>query len=118
MTLSADIIADYGASLRRVGETVTIRRYSGSGDTRTPTDVTAWARVAGYEPAELVGAVRQGDRKLIVLAEDLEGGQIALPLRKGDKAIVRGLELNIEAADDNTRRVEGVLVAIELTVRG
>ena len=32
--------------------------------------------------------------------------------------VVRGKELNIEAADDNTRRVQGVLIAYELQVRG
>jgi hypothetical protein len=113
------IRADYRAALHRVGEPVTIKRYYGTGSTRPFYQATVRARVTGYEPNELVGGVIQGDRKLIVSGEDIIGaGGITLPLVKGDKVIVRGRELNIEAADDSSRRVQGVLVAIELQVRG
>lgn len=111
--------ADYARAMDRAGETVTIRRYSGSGAGRTPTNYEGIrARVTSFEPHELVGGIIQGDRKLIVLAEDLEASGIDLPLIKGDKAVVRGKELNIEGPNDNTRRIQGVLVAYELAVRG
>lgn len=108
-------IASYRRSLKDV---VTIRRYTGSGQNRPYFEAQALARVTGFEPDELVGAIVQGDRKLIVLADDLVKAQFPLDLRNGDKAIVRGKELNIEGVDDNTRRVAGVLIAFELHVKG
>lgn len=112
------IKADYRRMMDKAGETITIRRYTGSGPNRPFFDAPVRARVVDYEPHELVGTIQQGDRKLIVLAEDLATAQVPLDLRKGDKAVVRGRELNIEAADDNTRRVQGVLIAYELQARG
>ena len=112
------IKASYRRMMNAVGETVTIRRYTGSGANRPRFDVEVMARVTEYDPRELVGAIVQGDRKLIILAEDMIAAQVPPDIRKGDKAVVRGKELNIEAADDNTRRVQGVLIAYELQVRG
>jgi hypothetical protein len=108
----------YRRMLNEAGETVSIRRYTGAGANRPMFEADVIARVTGYQPAELVGTIQQGDRKLIVLAEDLLAAQFALPLKKGDKAFVRGKELNIEAPDDNTRRIAGELIAYELQVRG
>lgn len=108
----------YRRAMDVAGETILIRRYTGSGTSRPRFDAQVRARVMDFEPRELVGSIVQGDRKLIVLAEDLVTAQVPLDLRKGDKVVVRGKELNIEAADDNTRRVQGVLVAYELQVRG
>lgn len=113
-----EIKADYRTMIAEVGEPVAIRRYTGAGTNRPFFDATVRARVTGYEPDELAGSIQQGDRKLIVLAEELIAAQIPLNLRKGDKAVVRGTELNIEAADDSTRRVQGELIAYELQVRG
>lgn len=111
--------ASHRRMMRVAGETITIRRYTAPSGTPRPSvtqDVTA--RVTGYAPNELVGGIAQGDRRLVVLADDLATGAVTLPLKKGDKAVVRGKELNIEAVDDSTRRVSGVLIALELQVRG
>lgn len=113
----ADIKTAYRAFLGEF-EPVLIRRYTGAGASRPYFDAEAQARVMGYEPHEIVGTISQGDRKLIVLAEDLIAAQFALPVKKGDKAVVRGVELNIEAADDSTRRVGTELIALELQCRG
>jgi hypothetical protein len=112
------IQADYRRAMDEAGEVVTFRRYTGAGANRPRFDADVRARVMDYTPDELVGTIVQGDRKLIVLAEDLITAQVPLDLRKGDKIVVRGKELNIEAVDDNTRRVQGVLIAYELQVRG
>jgi hypothetical protein len=107
------------ASYRRaLGETVQIRRYTGTGSNRPRFDVSVRARVAGYEPQQLVGSIQQGDRKVIVLAEDLINSGFALPVTTNDKVVARGKELAILGVDDNTRRVDGVLIAIDLQVRG
>ncbi|MEP9389656.1 hypothetical protein [Mesorhizobium sp. KR9-304] len=108
----------YSRAMDVAGEAIVIRRYTGTGQGRPFFDASVRARVVDYEPHEIIGAIKQGDRKLIVLAEDMIAAQIPLDLHNGDKAVVRGKELNIEAADDSTRRMQGVLIAYELQVRG
>jgi hypothetical protein len=110
--------ANYRRAMDMVGEMVTIRRYVGAGANRPWFDCDVRARVMDYKPNELVGSIVQGDRRLVILHEDLVTAQFALPLAKDMKARVRGKELNIEAVDDSTRRVGGQLIAYELQVRG
>lgn len=112
------IRADYAATFDRVGEFVVVRRFTGAGQNRPRFDYEARARVMGFDPRDLVGNIIEGDRKVILLAEDLIAAQCPLPLVVGDnlKAVVRGKEVSIKAVDDNTRRVAGVLIAIELRV--
>ncbi|WP_292682117.1 hypothetical protein [Mesorhizobium sp.] len=126
MPLTPQEIRDaYRDSLLRVGElntdgtrAVAIRRYGGSGADRPFADVPVLARVVGYEAKELVDPIVQGDRRLIVYGPDLEDAGFSFPVRKNDKVVIRGKEVNIESPDDNTRRVAGVLIAIEMRVRG
>lgn len=106
------------ALLTGAGEVVYVRRYTGGGQSRPVHEVSVRARVMDYSAAELVGSVMQGDRKLILLAEDLVNAQWPGGLRKDDKIVVRGKELNVEAVDDNTRRIGSVLIAYEMQVRG
>lgn len=117
--MSAEAIrAAYRRAIDAVGETVTIRRYTGAGANRPYFDVAVRARVVGYAPQEMVGTIQEGDRKVILLAEDLIAAQAPLDLRKGDKIFVRGKEMDIHMADDSTRRVEGEIVAFEIRARG
>jgi hypothetical protein len=99
-------------------EPILIRRYTGAGNNRPRFDVSVMAKVAGFQPNDLKDGIIQGDTRLIVLADDLIAAQFPLPLKKGDKAVVRGRELNIEAVDDHTRRVGIVLIAYQLSARG
>lgn len=110
--------ASYRRMLDDVGEMILIRRYTGQGTARPRFSVEVKARVTGYDPDELVGTVQQGDRKVIVLVQDLIDAQFALPIVKGDKVVVRGKEMNVESADDSTRRLGIVSVAFELQARG
>lgn len=116
--LADRIRARYRTELGRIGETVLIRRYYGIGTPRSKYEKAALARVAAYDAEELVGAIVQGDQKIILLAEDLESGPVTLPLLISDKVVVRGKELQIVSIDANTRRVGGSLCAYELQVRG
>lgn len=110
----ADARAMYARLVAATGETVILRRINPAAP---PTDVTVRARVTGYSPDELVGAIQQGDRKIIVLAEDIGG--FPVPIReKFDKVVVRGDEIAIEAVDDSTRRIGGELIAYELRAHG
>lgn len=101
-------------------EEIIIRRYEGDEPDRTYTDYPARARVTGYElasSASLSGSHVQGERNLIVLAEDLELQEFAFPITTKDKVIVRGDEMAILAPDENTRRfngANGALLAIEI----
>jgi hypothetical protein len=110
-----EALAQHRAFLAEIGEDIVVRRYSGTGPTRTATDVTTRARVTGYQPRELVGAIVQGDRKVIALADNVAA---LLPLTTTDKLVIRGHEVAIKAVDDNTRRISGVLIALEIQAAG
>jgi len=108
--------ADYARTLK---EWVTIRRWTGSGPTRPRFDAQARAKVIGFAPQELIGGIVQGDRKAIVFADDLIAAGLTLPVTTNDKCVLAsGKECAIIAADGETRKVDGVLIAYELAVRG
>lgn len=113
-----DAQAAYRRMMGQRGETVIMRRYTGSDYPRTATDAAVTAVVAANDQAQLAGSLQQGERRLIVLAEDLAAASWPEPPRKNDKVVVRGKELNIEAVDDNSRRIAGQLLAYELVVVG
>jgi hypothetical protein len=108
----------YRRMIGEIGETITLRRNNAS--PAPPTEAQVLARVTGYRPEELVNGINQGDRRLIVLAEDVEASGFPVPFKTGgaDKAIVRGKPLNISVVDDSTRRVAGVLIAYDITATG
>lgn len=127
MTFAGRTLRAYRAAMTRVGAVVTVRRYSGKGAARSiAAQADAMARVTGYEPHEIVGDVRQGDRKVILLVDPdaaIAGGKVALstllPLSSmTDRLLLSGAEFEIHAVDDQARRVAGELVALELQVRG
>ena len=106
----------YLDAISTVGENVIIRTYDVGADTYT--DKTVRARVVEFSPDQLVGPIVQGDRKLIMLAADVDGAGVTLALTQNCKVLVRGKELQVKAIDDNTRRVQGDLIAYELVVGG
>lgn len=114
----ATVKETYRRMIAADGEIVTIRRHTGLGTNRPKFDVNVRAKVTRFEPEELVGAIQQGDRKLIVLAEDLIAAQFRLPVTLSDKVVVRGSELGIVSADDSTRRIGTTLIAYEIAARG
>jgi hypothetical protein len=105
----------YRRAIDENGEIVTIRRY---GPNRQKFDVAVRARVVGFSPSELVGVVQQGDRRVVILAEDLINAQFAIPIKASDKCEVRGVECAIIAPDDSTRRLGTNLIAYDLVIRG
>jgi hypothetical protein len=114
----AGIKARYRRAIRQHGEPVLFRRYTGSGANRPMFNAELHAVVTGYQPQELIGGLVQGDRKVILLAEDVNKAQIGLPITTGDKLVVRGRELAIGMVDDSTHRDGTELVAFELKVTG
>jgi hypothetical protein len=109
----------------KIGETILVRRYSGTGPSRSFVEASILARVTGYAPQELVGFIEQGDRKVIALNDpsaEVPAGKVSLasllPLTTSDKLVIRSAETAIKAVDDNKRRVAGVLIALEITAKG
>ena len=101
--------------LNEIGEDIIVRRYVGFGDAREAQDKPTRARVMGYQPKDLVGSIAQGDRRVIVHADDIAS---LLPLTDADKVVIRDRECAIKGIDDNTRRIAGVLVGVDLQVAG
>lgn len=100
------------------GEVVVVRRVTGSGVNRPFFDAPARAKVADYRIEELAGTIAQGDRKVILLAEDLGAAQWPQPIKVDDLVFIGGRPAQVKGVDDRTRRVGGVLIAYELQVRG
>jgi hypothetical protein len=98
--------------------TVTVRRYYGTGSPRPKYEANCRAKEGVYRAEQIVGPVLQGDWPVIVLAEDLETGDVSLPLLTTDKLVVRGKEVAIAGIDDKNRRIGSTLCAYELQVRG
>jgi len=115
---AAQATAQLRAFLQEIGEDIVIRRYSGSGPDRPKTEVTVRARVVEYASKDIIGPVQLGDRKLIVLADPLADLLPLKPAVGNDVAVVRNRELQIIRVDDNTRRIGGTLVGLEIQVRG
>lgn len=97
-------------------ETVSIRRYHGAGAARPRFDWDVGARVTDFKADELAGSIVQGDRKLIVLHDDLVAAGFPFPIGLGPnwKVVVRGKELQIKSIDDSTRRLGDTVIAYEI----
>jgi len=122
-------ITELDRSLAVDGEDFTVRRVVGT-NSPVNTDVSCRGFVRGYQPQELTTTIIQGDAKIIlsptqIIAGSWPGGapptgaNAALDQRvprRGDKAVVQGKVLNIEAAAPIY--LDNVLVRIELQVRG
>lgn len=126
MTANPSAVAAYRSALARVGQSVTFTRVNGQ-PPNTATfsatvnavvnddlpDMTAVSRTGFSESKR--GAITQGDRKVIVLGQDLADARFPLPLRKNDKAVIGGETFNVTLVDPYKRDFSG---AIELTVTG
>jgi hypothetical protein len=113
-----EVKASYRQNMDEAGETIILRRYTGTGTTRVAADTNVRARVTGYHAEELVGGIQQGDRKIIMLVEDLEDAGFSLPVLATDKVILNGHMQSILSIDDFTRKSHGVLIAYEIQSRG
>lgn len=100
------------------GEPIFIRRYTGTGTARPKFDYPVQARVVGFDSSgDLAATAREGNRTVILLAEDLRKAQFPLPIRPTDYAVVRKTQMAISAPDDSTIRIAGELIGYRLTVR-
>jgi len=105
----AGMIARLDASLARHGQDVILR----SGNT-TVGQQPCRAFVRGYEPSELIGLIKQGDKKVTVSPTGLGG--FGEP-RENQFVVVDGKPRAIQGEPEFIR-VDSVLVRINMTVRG
>jgi hypothetical protein len=108
--------AMYRRQIDQHGEAVLLRRVLPA--PAAPLEVQMRTRVLLSTPAELAAGVTTGDRRLLILAEDMEAAGWPSPPVKNDKVVLRGRTLNIQSVDDDKRRVAGVLIAYEIVARG
>lgn len=115
MLTAEQIKSAYG---RVLIETVTVRRYTGTGSNRPYFDAAARGKTAVSVSANaLTGTVQQGQQTVFVYADDLVAAGFVLPLTTADKVVVRGKEYQIITPGER-RAPDGALVAYELTVKG
>jgi hypothetical protein len=122
---SAQALDRYRSALAEIGEDIEIRRYGGTGAARALLKRAAVrGRVLGLGAEELVGDVVQRTRKVLLVNDPAVAapGCVALsdllPVTTNDKMFFRDGEVAILDVDDDTRRINGVLIALEIVVRG
>jgi len=97
-------------------EPVSIRRITGTGPSRVDATYSTVGRVYDGERRELTGGIAQQDRTAIIYADDLFAAGLPSDVVLGDFLIDQdGIEHTVYEV--KARRVEGVLIAYELTVR-
>lgn len=101
--------ADVARLVAKYGPTVTLRRDPA-------TDVALKARVSGFAPDELVGEIKQGDRRVVIANAEIAAAAWPGPPKIGDRLIVSGKIFTIGAVD--TRKLGDEIAGHWLTVKG
>ena len=116
---SAEAFTRLGIQL--VGIPVTFERVTGFAPNATTISATVIAKVMKYVldtvtvaetgyPASKQGAIRQGDREVLVMAADLATAGFPLPVLKSDRIVLAtGDTLSIIAVDANKRAMAGCI---------
>ncbi len=127
MSEASEALLALDGALAEVGQTITLRRFTGT--QKIPFNVECRAIVRGYSPEELVNGITQQDSMVILSPSEIErkgwpGPQSSadpsnvdrrIP-RKSDAAVIAGAQRNVEAAVGIY--VAGALVRIEMRVLG
>jgi hypothetical protein len=107
--------------IRMVGIPVRFERVTGYAPNVVTTSATVIAKVMKYAldtvtvsetgyPASKQGAIRQGDREVLVMAADLAAEGFPLPVLKSDRIVLAtGDTLLIIAVDANKRAMAGCI---------
>jgi hypothetical protein len=109
----ADALAIHQAQINENGQAVSIRRYTGTGPSRTSADTATVGYVRNYGSNELIGSISQGDQVAVVLIDTLSG---ILPVTTSDKLVVGTKEFAIK--NPMKRVVGGTLIALEIHAAG
>lgn len=114
MTDADSLKADYRSFLL---QTVTIRRYSGSPPSRTPTDYTAAGNFKITGSKEISPGVFQLESLSIVMADDLIDAGLTLPITADDQVMNGDTEMTVTTVKER-KALDGTLIALEITARG
>ena len=105
--MRADIVAR--GLRKRKSETIILKRGAST--------VSCIAKVWAFEPRELVGPIKQGDRRAIISNEEIAAEAWPGPPRRGDRVNIEdGTQFTIEAVD--TRKMRGEIASHWLVIRG
>ena len=121
-----EVLNQYRLALADSGETIAVRWYCGTGAARAvQQEAIVLGRVIGLGAEDIVGDVKITDRKVILLNDpdaSIPAGKVSLsellPLRSTDTLAFRNRAAAIMHADDDMRRVAGVLIALNIVIRG
>lgn len=104
--------ADVARLVAKHGESVTLRR----GDPPGNVDVAVKARVTGFAPDELVGEIKQGDRRVVIANAEIVAAAWPGPPKIGDRLIIGGKIFTIAAPD--TRKIGDDICGHWLVAKG
>lgn len=105
MTKPAEIIATLDTALAEHGETLTLRRRIGTGNTFV--EVTVRARLVGYRAEQLVGSVKQTDSAFIMSPTEIVAAAATWPGAAGGGIHPKIGDL-LQSAGAPDRRIEAV----------
>jgi hypothetical protein len=109
--------ADIARLVQRHGETVILRSLA---SLPAGVDVAVKARVTGFQPAELVGDIKQGDRRVVISHAEIAAlpwpSSPAQAPKLGDRMIIGGKTVTIMAVD--TRKIGDEIAGHWIVVRG
>lgn len=125
MTPDQNLKRSYGNWILKRGVSIEIRRVTGAAPNSVAISKSVLAIVQNFLPDSFAvarqgysgpGAISQGDRRIIVMADDLAATGFPLPIKKNDTVILdTGDKLNVTQADAQTRAMVG---AIEIVAAG
>ncbi|PWC69103.1 hypothetical protein TSH7_01265 [Azospirillum sp. TSH7] len=72
----------FAASLRRAGRQMSLKRRVGT--TNAFTECTVYGKARFYQPTELIGLVKQGDRRIRIAQSDIAAASWPGPPKVGD----------------------------------
>lgn len=101
-------------AVNRIGQTVTVRRLSGT--QQIPFDVVVKAVVRGYGPEELVGGIQMGDRRVILTQREMEQDQWCWPVKVQDRVVIDGRSTTVQSVE--MRKIGEDTALYVLQVRG
>lgn len=103
--------AAYRRQIDAHGETITLRRGASG------VECSVRARVTGFAPDHLDGGMTLGERRVVMIAEDIPASWPGPP-RKRDVVVWNGIDLIVVDVDMATRRVAGETIAFDLHCSG
>lgn len=105
---------DITDDVRQAGTMVLLRRPSPHG---MHFDLPVMAMVRAYQPAELVGGIEQGDRRVVISNAEIAARQWPGPPRRGDEMIISDRTVTLRV-DATTVRIGDFIVKHVMQVRG